>query len=133
MSLKFKTRLKPKAMIDITSLIDLVFLLVAFFLVTSSLGFESSITVHLPKAVQTGEPKRNDIVVTVNENNLIYVDNVEVAKEKLMDAIKQKKETGVTGEVIIRGDRTAHYEQIVFIMDTLNQVGIPKFSIATQD
>lgn len=133
MSLKLKTNLKPKAVIDITSLIDLVFLLVVFFLVTSNMGYESSITVHLPKAVQTGEQKKADIIISVNEHNAIFVDSVEVPQENLLEVIKQKKSTLEAGEVVIRGDRTAHYEQIVLIMDMLNQAGIPKFSIATQD
>ncbi|MDR3237088.1 MAG: biopolymer transporter ExbD [Spirochaetia bacterium] len=133
MTLKFKTRLKSKALIDITSLIDLVFLLVAFFMVTSSMGRESSITVHLPKALQTAEQRKGNIVVSVNEKNLIFIDDVEVAKDSFIDAVKQKKQNVELEDVVIRGDRKADYETVVFVMDALNQAGIVRFSIATEE
>ena len=132
-SMKFKTRLKPKAFIDITSLIDLVFLLVAFFMVTSTIGRESSITIHLPKAFQTAESPKENIIVSVNENNRIFIGNAEVTKEDFISTLKQKKENLESWDVLIRGDRKANYETIVFIMDSLNQAGIAGFSIATED
>ena len=131
--MKFKTRLKPKAFIDITSLIDLVFLLVAFFMVTSTIGRESSITIHLPKAFQTAESPKENIIVSVNENNRIFIGNAEVTKEDFISTLKQKKENLESWDVLIRGDRKANYETIVFIMDSLNQAGIAGFSIATED
>ena len=132
-SIKFKTRLKPKASIDITPLIDLVFLLVIFFMVTSTIGGESAITIHLPKAFQTAESKKGNITVSVNESNHIFINETEVTKENFISALKQKKENFESWDVLIRGDRKASYETIVFVMDSLNQAGVAGFSIATED
>ncbi len=128
--MKLKSRYKHRALIDITSLIDLVFLLVAFFMVTSSLGSESSITVHLPKAVQAGDYKPGNIIITVNENDEVFIDDVKIGKDVLLAEFKGRKETLKDGTVIIRGDRKSSYETIVSIIDKLNQAGIPKFSIS---
>jgi biopolymer transport protein ExbD len=128
--MKLKSRYKHRALIDITSLIDLVFLLVAFFMVTSSLGSESSITVHLPRAVQTGDYRPGNIIVTVNEKDEVFIDDVQVDKDMLLAEFKGRKETLKDGTVIIRGDRKSSYETIVSIIDKLNQAGIPKFSIS---
>jgi biopolymer transport protein ExbD len=133
MTLKLKSRLKHRALIDITSLIDLVFLLVAFFMVTSSLGSESSITVHLPKAEQTAQYKGGDIVVSINERNEIFINDVAYTKETIIEELKRLKAEKGELSVVIRGDRKADYEMIVTIMDRLNQAGIPKFTIATTD
>ena len=133
MALKFKTRLEHKAVIDITSLIDLVFLLVAFFMVTSSMGSESSITVHLPRAVQAGDYKKGNVTISIKENNGIFINDEAVAKDNLLDEIKSRKEQMDSGTVVIRGDRMASYETVVFIMDTLNRAGVPKFTIATEN
>jgi len=133
MTLKFKSRLKHRALIDITSLIDLVFLLVAFFMVTSSLGSESSITVHLPKAEQTAQYKGGDIVVSINERNEIFINDILYTKETIIEELKRLKASKGDLSVVIRGDRKADYEMIVTIMDRLNQAGIPKFTIATTD
>ncbi len=118
-------------MIDITSLIDLVFLLVAFFMVTSSLGSESSITVHLPKAVQTGQYKSGTIIISINERNEIFLNDRNVALEKLKAEITSIKKQNEKNNVVIRGDRKAHYDTIVKVIDRLNQAGIPRFAIST--
>jgi len=129
--IKFKSRLKHKASIDITALIDLVFLLVAFFLVTSKLGAESSITVHLPKAKQVGEYKDGNIIVSVDKKNTIYINDIPYKKNELDAQFQKIKSTIGDRFVIIRGDKSSDYEIIVLLMDKLNQNGIPKFSLST--
>jgi len=132
MSLKLKTRLKHKALIDMTSLIDLVFLLVAFFMVTSSLGSESIISVQLPKAVQTGKYRSSSIVVSVNAENKVFVNDVKFDRNGLLEKFREvRKGLKHTASVVIRGDRKADYEVIVEVMDKLNQAGIPKFTLST--
>lgn len=128
---KFKTKHQRKAQIDITSLIDLVFLLVAFFMVTSSMGALSSITVHLPKAVQSAPARSGEMVVSVNEKNEIYINDVKYDEDALQEEFKKRKETLGDNAVIIRGDRKADYEKIVKVMDQLNRAGIPKFTLST--
>ncbi len=131
MYFKFKSRFRHRAVIDITSLIDLVFLLVAFFMITSSLGSESSITVHLPKAVQSGQYKKHNMVISVNEKNEIYINDKLFSKDSLLKEFKKRKKERKELTVVIRGDRKTNYETIVKIMDTLNQAGIPKFTLST--
>lgn len=131
MIFNFKSRLKHRAVIDITSLIDLVFLLVAFFMVTSSLGSESSITVHLPKAVQSGNPHTSKLVISIDENNNIYLNDVLCKTENLYNEFLQRKDTLEGKSVIIRGDKRSNYETIVKIMDDLNRAGIPQFVLST--
>ncbi len=131
MSFKFKSRLQYKALIDITALVDLVFLLVAFFMVTSSLGSESAITVHLPKAVQTGEYESGDVVISVDQNNQIFINDEQIKQDSLLDELKKRKQNIKDNLVVIRGDRKADYEVVIKIMDYLNQAGIPKFTLAT--
>jgi biopolymer transport protein ExbD len=128
---RFKTRHQPKAQIDITSLIDLVFLLVAFFMVTSSMGSLSSITVHLPKAVQSAPARSGEMVVSVNEKNEVYINDVKYDEGALREEFTKRKESLGENPVIIRGDRKADYEKIVKVMDLLNQAGIPKFTLST--
>ncbi|MFC1670973.1 ExbD/TolR family protein [Spirochaetota bacterium] len=131
MYLKIKSRLQHKALIDITSLIDLIFLLVIFFMVTSSLGTESSITVHLPKAVQTGSYKSNNIVVSIDKKNEIFINDSKHSKDSMLREFRAIKKKFKNPTIVIRGDRKANYETIVKIIDNLNRAGISKFTIAT--
>jgi len=131
MGIKFKSRLKHKATIDITSLIDLVFLLVAFFMVTSSLSSQSAITVHLPRAKQSADYTDSSLVISVNSKNEIYLNDVRYSSESLVDEFIKRRESLADSTVVIRGDRKSDYEIIVDIMDKLNRAGIPKFTLAT--
>ena len=131
MSFRFNSRFQHKAQIDITSLIDLVFLLVAFFMVTASLGNVSSIIVHLPKAAQTGSYKHSNLIVSITERNDIYINDVKYDLNSLLGEFKKRKTNLKGGSVIIRGDRKASYETIVKVMDFLNQAGLPKFTLST--
>jgi biopolymer transport protein ExbD len=131
MEFKFKSRFQHRAQIDITSLIDLVFLLVAFFMVTSSLSTISSITVHLPKAVQVGVYKQGNLIITINEKNEVYINDVKYRLETLINEFKRRKSQIKDGMVVIRGDRKADYQTIVRVMDSLNRAGLPKFILST--
>ena len=131
MTFKFKSRHRHKAFIDITPLIDLSFNLILFFMVSYNIGNISSITVHLPKAVQTGEYKGSDLVITINEKNEIYVNDVRYDTGILLDELKKRKAQVKEGTVVIRGDRMTNYDTVVRVMDLLNQAGIPKFTLAT--
>ena len=131
MEFKFKSRFQHRAQIDITSLIDLVFLLVAFFMFTSILSSISSITVHLPKAVQVGMYKQGNLIVTINERNEVYINDVKYRLETLIEEFKRRKPQIKDGTVVIRGDRKADYQTIVRVMDSLNRAGLPKFILST--
>lgn len=131
MKFKFSSRFQHKAQIDITSLIDLVFLLVAFFMVTASLGNVSSIIVHLPKAAQVGHHEYSNLIVSITDRNDIYINNIKYDLNSLLDEFKKRKSSLKGGSVIIRGDRKASYETIVKVMDYLNQAGLSKFTLST--
>ncbi len=129
--LKFDTKLKYKSDIFIISLVDIVLLLLTFFMVTTSLGSESSITVHLPKAEQSGEIKSGKYVISVNEKNEIYINDILVKKEDLLAEFRKRKDELGGIPVIIRGDKKANYETLVSVIDLLNQAGLPKFTLST--
>lgn len=100
-------------------------------MVTSSLGKVSSIIVHLPKAVQTGEQKQSNIIISITERNEVFINDVKYDINSLLDEIKRIQGNVKDKTVIIRGDRKANYETIVKVMDYLNQAGIPKFTLST--
>lgn len=128
--LSFKTRFKHKAHIDITAMIDLVFLLVAFFMVTSSLGEKSSIAINLPTARQTREYSSGNVVVTINSKNKIFINDVHVKENKFLEVINKRKNEFKKSTVVIRGDKKSQYDTIIKVMDYLNQAGISKFTLS---
>ncbi|MCX7679224.1 MAG: biopolymer transporter ExbD [Spirochaetes bacterium] len=130
---KFKSRFQLRALIDMTPLIDLAFSLLIFFMLSynASQGMLSSIIVNLPSAVQTGKHQQGNIVISITENNEIFINEKKVSHEKLLNELKAIKETMKDIVVIVRGDRKSNYETMVNVMDDLNRAGIPKFIIST--
>ena len=133
MAWRFKSRFQHRALIDMTPLIDLAFSLLIFFMISynASQGMLSSIIVNLPSAVQTGDHRQGNYIISVNETNEVYINDKKLALEKLPGELKEIKEKLGEGAIVIRGDKKSHYETIVKIMDYLNQAGIPKFTLTT--
>jgi biopolymer transport protein ExbD len=133
MEWKFKSRFQYRSIIDMTPLIDLAFSLLIFFMISynASQGRMSSIVVNLPQAVQSGQYREVDTVISVTDKNEIFLNDKKLEFQSLAGEIENRKEALKTGTVIIRGDRKADYETVVKIMDHLNRAGIPKFTLAT--
>lgn len=119
------------AAINITPLVDLLFLLLIFFMVTSSLNIESSIFINLPRAEVAGDYRPGTIIITVSEENEIFINDGAVKKGELTDRLLQLKERGEVDPVIIRGDRESNYQTIIDVMDTLNKTGFTEFTLST--
>jgi biopolymer transport protein ExbD len=128
-----ESSLKPKLSLDITPLIDIVFLLVAFFLLTSSLGKEQSIHVDLPKAFQSKESPGKDLTLSIQADGSVYLDRKLMKKEDYKkEIISFIKATGKQNikNVVIRGDKGSPYEVVIGIMDTLSAEGLDNFALA---
>ena len=120
-----------------TPLLDVVFLLLVFFLVsTSFVKPEKSIDIKLPTAQQAAEPpsERHTVVVNVRENGLLVVDQrVLSGSEDLEQTLRHSHKANPDLTVVIYGDRSAAHKHIVKVMNAALKVGIEDMSIAVFD
>lgn len=108
--------------VPVVSMADIAFLLIIFFMLTSTFMKDRGMQV-LPEA-QSAEPlPRKQINVSVTKDRRIFVDNVEVALDKLPAVLQQKLSQTSLKEVTIRGDEEVTLGVIVRIMDIVNQSG----------
>ena len=126
--IKLSSRREYKSLIDITPMIDLVFLLVIFFMVTSSLGKISSINVNLPRAEKSDENISGEVIVSINKDNEIFFNDVKVNLNQIRE--EAKKLSDFKGKIIIRADKETNYESVVSVIDSLNKEGIKNFVLA---
>jgi len=126
--IKLTSRKEYKSLIDITPMIDLVFLLVIFFMVTSSLGKISSINVNLPRADKSDENLTGEAVVSINKDNEIFFNDVKVDSSRIME--EAEKLADFKGKIIIRADKESNYESVVSVIDALNKKGVKNFVLA---
>ena len=116
--------------IDIAPLIDIVFLLLIFFMLTSSFLFQPGIKINLPKAVTSEVLHEQNVVVTVTSENLIYLDNKPVTaaqlNKKLINDVAPLKKP-----IMIKADRRASLGRVVEVWDICRAAGIAQVNIAT--
>ena len=115
--------------IDIAPLIDVIFQLLIFFMLSSSFTFQSGITVKLPKAVTSDIVKEENLTVSVSSENIIYFNDRIVTMKELRELLsKMKNENRL---FMIRADRRASVGRVVDVWDLCRELGIERINIAT--
>jgi biopolymer transport protein ExbD len=136
MAVKVKTSQALSAL-NLTPLIDVVFLLLVFFLVASRLSEEDrKLDVVLPSAgsaqPMTAEPR--EIIVSIDQSGKYYLDAKNVSEQDLREIFQRAVADNPTRQsVIIRGDRRAPFQFVVTVMDLCNQAGIANYSVTTAE
>ncbi|OGH04279.1 MAG: hypothetical protein A2600_11050 [Candidatus Lambdaproteobacteria bacterium RIFOXYD1_FULL_56_27] len=132
--MRFKERQKPKIGMDLTPLIDVVFLLLIFFIVSTTFVANPGILVNLPKAsARPVAQKPETIEVTLTQDHRIYLEGQEVAPGQLQDELVALTQGKGTPGLIIRADGAAQHQRVVEIMDAAYKAGVTRLSVATLD
>ena len=135
MNLRQSRREEPD--ISLTSLIDVVFLLLIFFMVTTSFNRESEISVNLPEAsVESNREDDNTVVsLTIDVQGRYYVNDKMVINSKpamLKKALMMARDESKQGiSLLISADGKAAHQSVVTALDVAQQLGITRVSMAT--
>jgi biopolymer transport protein ExbD len=121
--------------VNLTPLIDVVFILLIFFMVSTTFQKESQIKIELPEA--SGEPvedRKELLEIVIDAQGRYFIDQQQVVNTEL-DTLKRaiQKYLGKQSDlpVVIRADRSTPYESVVRAMDATAQLGLVKMSLAT--
>ena len=115
--------------IDIAPLIDVIFLLLIFFMLSSSFTVQTGIDVKLPKAVTSEVIRAENLIVIVTSENVIYLNNA-ISTMKELELQLSKKENK-NRPLLIKVDRRASVGRIVDVWDLCRKLGVEKINIAT--
>ncbi|MBU4227444.1 biopolymer transporter ExbD [bacterium] len=131
--MKFPHRNKKSAGFDLTSLIDVVLLLVIFFMLTTTfVNLENRVEVNLPSGdFAAAEPSEN-IIVSVTENNIIYFNGKLIDPLKLTENVAVELKKAPNKIVVLEADKNVLHGKVIRIMDLLKKGGAEKIAIATQ-
>ncbi len=130
--MKFKRHLKIEHGLDqlnIAPLIDVIFQLLIFFMLSSSFTFQSGIHVKLPKAVTSDVIKEENFIILITNENVIYLNNAVVTVKELKQELGKPATKG--RPILIKADRRASMGRIVDVWDLCRQLGIERINIAT--
>ncbi len=109
---------------DMTPMIDVVFLLLIFFMLSSSFVQVSGITVNLPGAVISSQTSVNKLVVSIDRNNTFYFNDSPMTWDILAEQLQKCKLQWNADTVIIRADRNTTYGVVVEIMSLARSLGL---------
>ena len=128
--MKFKRRVfLEKGRLDIAPLIDVVFLLLIFFMLTSSFIFQPGIRVNLPRAVTSEILHKELLVIVVTDNNEIFINDRPVERDELISRITLAGQEEQS--LLIKADKGADVGRVIEVWDICRQVDIKRISIAT--
>ena len=134
--MKFKRRILDEPSINLTPLIDVVFLLLIFFMVTTTFTRETLLQVNLPEAeaeTQSTQTERLEIVVSRNGSFALNGQTLVNGKlETLLRGLELESKGNLNLPVIIVADSEATHQSVVTAMDAIGQAGFTRLSIATQ-
>ena len=118
MNLRGRNKIDPT--FNMSSMTDIVFLLLIFFMLTSTLVTVSAIDVLLPKAGGKTE-NSSSIAVTITSKSLFYIDKTKVSASSLESEIVRKVGVDKKKTIIIRGDKDVPYKNVMKVIDIANK------------
>lgn len=123
-------RKKEEAEINLTPMLDVVFIMLIFFIVTASFVKESGIDVNRPGAATAERKERGNILVAITEGGQIWIDRRQVDIRAVRANIERMHAENPQGTVIIQADEGSKNGLLVKVMDAARQAGVSEVSLA---
>ncbi|NVK37169.1 MAG: biopolymer transporter ExbD [Gammaproteobacteria bacterium] len=116
--------------IDMTPMLDIVFIMLIFFIVTTSFVKESGVTVSRPSAETAAEDKKGNIMVAIKPNGEIWIDKRAVDVRSVRANVEKLRAESPESGVVIQADTDARTGILVQVMDQIRLAGVTNISIA---
>ncbi len=129
-----RRRLKPRVNLDLTPLIDVVFQLVIFFMISSVFNTAPGIQLDLPDSSTSEAVEVTEIRITVAGPEELYLNRDLVALTSLGETLRDWKEQGRLADdtaVLVEGGRTVPYETIITVLDEIRKGGVDAVNLIT--
>lgn len=120
------------AEVDLTPMLDVVFIMLIFFIVTASFVKEAGIDVNRPPA-ETSEPKdKGNILIAITESGQIWIDRHPVDPSSLQAHIERLHGENPQGSIVVQADKNSQNSLLVQVMDAARDAGVTQIAIAAE-
>ncbi len=116
----------------LTSLIDIVFMLLIYFLLTTNFMVDEGIKIKLPQAKAAAPQTQQEITVYVDREGRAYLADTEISLDKLFTELKGQIGTDPDRLVVIKADRGTVLNKVVRVMDLAKAAGAGRLCLATE-
>lgn len=127
------SRGEEEAAIDMTPMLDVVFIMLIFFIVTTSFVKEAGVEVNRPSAQTGSEEESGNIMIAIRPNGEIWMDKRQVDVRAIRANIERMRAENPEGTVVVLADEESNTGLLVEVMDQVRMGGINDVSIATSN
>ncbi|OIP98838.1 MAG: biopolymer transporter ExbD [Zetaproteobacteria bacterium CG2_30_46_52] len=119
-------------LIDLTPMIDVVFLMLIFFMVSTSFTANNSLKLELPQSkAQAAVKEEAQVTISIDAQGQLYVQDERVEDGDLRRRILNVSKGDPNMRVVLRADADTKHKRVVYAMDTVRELGMGKIGIAT--
>lgn len=116
--------------VDITPLIDIVFIMLIFFIVTASFVKESGVEIDRPKADTAVMQSQGTILIGITAEDEVWINHQPVDVRSVNAHVMRLQAENPQGGVVIQADRDSRNDMLVQVMDQIRQAGVEKIALA---
>lgn len=132
MAVLFTSRPRQKVVIPLTPLIDIVFLLLIYFLLTTNFMVEEGVNIKLPEAKASAPQIEEEIIVYIVRDGRVLLRNEEISLPRLFDALQEMIGENPEKVVLVKADRSVTVDMVVKVMDIAKAAGAGRLVLATE-
>ncbi len=129
--MRFSSGRPRRVALEMTPLIDVVLMLVIFFMLTTTFVLSPGIEVDLPRGHTSQEPRERDAIITMTQDGSIYFQQAQVSLETLRAVLKRARDNQPELRLVIKADRLVPHGRVVAVMDISKFLGIERLAVAT--
>ncbi len=118
--------------VNLTPMLDVVFIMLIFFIVTASFVKEAGIEITRPPAATAERKERGNILVAITKDNQIWIDRRQVSPQALRANIERLHAENPQGSVVIQADEKSQNGLLVRVMDAARLAGVSSVALAAE-
>lgn len=130
--MRFRKAKHKRVQINITPLIDVLFLLLIFFMLSTTFDQYAGLKLELPQASAKEVTRTESLEVLIDAQGRIYIDQEKIPILKLEEELQKKFQKEKYRRMLIRADRNVSHGYVVEVMDVARKVGFRELGIATE-
>lgn len=119
--------------VNVTPLLDIVFIMLIFFIVTSTFVKEPGVDVTRPEAVSATERKLASIIVAISDDDEIWINKEQVELNEVRAAVEQLRRENPKGTAVVQADARAKTRLLVEVVTQIRATGITDVAVSTED
>ena len=119
--------------INITPMLDVVFIMLIFFIVTATFVKEAGIDVNRPDAATAVKQEKANILIAISANNEVWIDRRQVDIRAVRPIIERMQAENPQGSVVIQADKESKTDTLIKVMDAARSAGVSNIAIAAQE